>query len=316
MNDYTKIFDPPLVPKPSAREHIADRADVSAYVYDESLVLAVNVALVTGRPLLLRGRPGTGKSSVARNIAWHLKRRFYPTTISSRTQARDLLWTVDDVARLSDATSKGARDRESYVVPGVLWWAFQPETAATRGLDEAGTEPTEKLTDPNEGKSRAASAVVLLDEIDKADPDVPNDLLEPLGLYRFRTLQNKTVEAETPPLVIITTNEERELPKAFLRRCVVHVLPLPTRKRLRQIVTVRFGRQIGSLCDDVVQAFAGTPTATAGDDEMDTEQVDVSIAEFLDAVAAARQLKLGPGHPRWPQVLAATTAKPATVDLR
>jgi hypothetical protein len=112
---------------------------------------------------------------VARNIAWHLKRRFYPTTISSRTQARDLLWTVDDVARLSDATSKGARDRESYVVPGVLWWAFQPETAATRGLDEAGTEPTEKLTDPNEGKSRAASAVVLLDEIDTADPDVPND---------------------------------------------------------------------------------------------------------------------------------------------
>lgn len=314
MNDYTKIFNPPLVPEPSAREHVADRADVTAYVYDESLILAVNVALVTGRPLLLRGRPGTGKSSVARNIAWHLKRRFYPTTVSSRTQARDLLWTVDDVARLSDATSEeGARPRQNYVVPGVLWWAFQPETAVTRGL---GQDNAETLTDPNEGTPGAASAVVLLDEIDKADPDVPNDLLEPLGLYRFRTLQNKTVEAGTPPLIVITTNEERELPKAFLRRCVVHVLPQPTRARLRQIATVRFGTQIGSLCDDVVQAFAGTPTATAQGDETDTEQVDVSIAEFLDALAAARQLKLGPGHDRWVQVLAATTAKPSTVDLR
>ena len=105
MSDYTKIFDPPLVPEPSARQHVADRADVRAYVYDENLVLAVNVALVTGRPLLLRGRPGTGKSSVARNIAWHLKSRFYPTTVSSRTQARDLLWTVDDVARLVEETA-------------------------------------------------------------------------------------------------------------------------------------------------------------------------------------------------------------------
>lgn len=86
MSGYTKIFDPPLLPSPHPHEHVADRADVGSYVYDEALVLAVNVALATKRPLLIRGRPGTGKSSVARDVARHLRRRFYARTISSRTR--------------------------------------------------------------------------------------------------------------------------------------------------------------------------------------------------------------------------------------
>ena len=350
MSGYEKIFDPPLVPKPVPAEHLADRAAASAYVYDENLVLAVNVALATRRPLLLRGRPGTGKSSLARNVAMLLGRRFYPRTISSRTQARDLLWTVDDVARLSDATSPdGAGDRASYVRPGVLWWAFSPETAAWRGIgigsasDDLlpGPGPDDvpgqvsgpglgaapgRLPDPNEGVAEAAEAVVLLDEIDKADPDVPNDLLEPLGLYRFRTENGDLVEAGHAPLVVLTTNEERDLPKAFLRRCVVHVLPLPTRRRLREIALVQLGPPVDSLYDDIVRALApagpaaGAAAGPAGvggvDGVADDEHVDVSIAEFLDAVAAARRLGVRPGHPRWPDLLAATTSKPATVDLR
>ncbi len=320
MTAYRKIFDPPLVPPAATAPAppMADRGDDLAYVYHEDLVLAVNVAMATGRPLLLRGRPGTGKSSLARDVALHLGRRFYPRTISSRTQARDLLWTVDDVARLSDATGGGgARERAEYMLPGVLWWAFHPASAAWRGLPPAG----DPLPDPNENPSAASAtgAVVLLDEIDKADPDVPNDLLEPLGLYRFRTEQGTVIEAERSPehapLVVLTTNEERELPKAFLRRCVVHVLPWPTRRRLRDIAAVRLGPSPDGLYEKVVQALAGPPPADPAitpDDEL----VDVSIAEFLDAVAAARELDIPPDHPRWPAVLAATTAKPSAIDLR
>lgn len=309
MTEYAKIFDPPPLPGVPPGEHVADRADAWSYVYDDGLVLAVNVALATGRPLLLRGRPGTGKSSLAGSVALHLGRRFYPRTISSRTQARDLLWTIDEVARLSDATSPGgARERAYYVVPGPLWWAFDPGHAARRGLADG-----EFLADPNEGVPGASGSVVLLDEIDKADPDVPNDLLEPLGLYRFRTDAGEPVEAGEAPLVIMTTNEERDLPKAFLRRCVVHVLPLPTRRRLREIATVRLGGPDG-LYDDIVRTF--TSPNGSGRDGTDDEHVDVSIAEFLDAVVAARTLDLRPGHPRWSAVLAATTSKPVTVDLR
>jgi MoxR-like ATPase len=346
VSDYRKIFDPPLIPPqaPAGSGQLADRAEHEAYVYDEDLVLAINVALATSRPLLLRGRPGTGKSSVARDVARVLRRRFYPRTISSRTQARDLLWTVDDVARLSDASAGRVRERASYVVPGVLWWAFSPSTAATRDLPagpprserprserpQSGWPRSERPQserplpgrpqsgrplpglppppDPNEGVAGAAAAVVLLDEIDKADPDVPNDLLEPLGMYQFRTERGTLVAAGgAAPLVVLTTNEERSLPRAFLRRCVVHVLPRPTRRRLLDIARVRLGPDDG-LYGEVVRALAGT----AADDE----QVDVSIAEFLDAVAAARDLGIRPDHALWHSVLAATTEKPTTIDLR
>ena len=318
MSDYSKRFDPPLVPKAATSpEHFADRVAAVGYVYDEELVLAVNIALATGRPLLLRGRAGTGKSSVARNVALHLKRRFYPRTFSSRTQARDLLWTVDDVMRLSDATAgKTVADRIRYVQPGVLWWAFDPGSAARRGLPVSQVA-AKLLTDPNEGEPDAAEAVVLLDEIDKADPDVPNDLLEPLGLYWFRDLRGDVVKSETAPLVVLTTNEERDLPKAFLRRCVVHTLPLPTRAKLKDIAKVRHGSDATALYDDVVQVLEPA-SATAGSDgptDPDDEHVDVSIAEFLDLVSAARELGIEPGDGRWAAVLEATTSKPPNVDL-
>jgi MoxR-like ATPase len=315
MTGYTKIFDPPLRPPSHPHRHVADRADTGSYVYDEALVLAVNVALATKRPLLIRGRPGTGKTSVARDVARHLRWRYYTRTISSRTQARDLLWSYDDVARLSAAGSGSAKSRENYVVPGVLWWAFSPATALAAVL--AGAEPGSRA-DPAEYPAGpppigSTPAVVLLDELDKADPDVPNDLLEPLGVFRFDGPRTP-VDADPVPLTIITTNEERELPRAFLRRCVVHVLRSPTPQRLRDIATVKFGQQDSALYEQLIQSF---PPILADQGHGPLEPtVDVSIAEFLDAAAAARELGIRPGHPMWAQVLQATTSKPATLDLR
>ncbi|WP_410628062.1 AAA family ATPase [Amycolatopsis sp. cmx-8-4] len=293
MSDYMKIFDPPLVPEPAPLEPLADRSAVESYVYEEGLVLAVNVALATRRPLLVRGRPGTGKSSLARNVAMHLRWRFYPRTVSSRTRAQDLLWEVDEVARLSDASAHQARPRREYLIPGVLWWAYSPVTAAEH-----------RRVDPNEG-AEDENAVVLLDEIDKAEPDVPNDLLEPLGLYRFRTDEGDLVEAASAPLVVLTTNEERDLPKAFLRRCVVYSLPMPTHTRLRQIAAVRFGPD-AVLYRQVTDVFGPETGGPA----------DVSVAEYLDAVAAARKLGVRPGHPLWEAVLESTTSKQPALELR
>jgi MoxR-like ATPase len=301
MTDYRPIFDPPppTVAALPLGMAIGDRTAPGSYVFDAGLVLAVNVALATGRPLLLRGRPGSGKSSMAASAAFALGWRFYSQTITSRTQARDLLWTVDDVARLSDATagSGQARERERYVEPGLLWWAFDPVSAAGRGL--APSAMGAPVPDPNLGTVGAAHAVVLLDEIDKADPDVPNDLLEPLGWYRFRTDRGLLVTAAAEPLVVITTNGERDLPRAFLRRCVAYQLALPTVERLVEIARGRFGAASEPLFLDIIRAL---PAAMAADDRT----VDISIAEYLDLVRAAAQLRLSPGDPFWAEVVAAT----------
>ncbi|MFF4422251.1 AAA family ATPase [Streptomyces sp. NPDC001549] len=301
---YDRIFDPPLKPPaPATGQRIGDRTtgESNVYVYDEEIVLAVNVALATGRPLLVRGLPGRGKSRLAPNVADQLGRRFYSMTISSRTQARDLKWTVDEVARLSDASAGTAAPRSHYVVPGALWWAFEPETAARRGLPEGETRPP--LTDPNQGTGGGPKAVVLLDEIDKADPDVPNDLLESLGSYQFQREDGPVVEASTAPLVVLTTNEERELPKAFLRRCVVLVLQPPGRYRLLDIAEAHFGPRTDALYDDILQSF-GVPAAGG------EGGVEVSTAEFLDAIAAAVKLDIVPGHELWPSVIQASALKP------
>ena len=115
-----------------------DQRPAKGYVDDKEgrIALAINVALVTGRPLLIRGKPGTGKSSLAADVAEWMGWRFYSRTVTSRTRARELLWSYDAVRRLNDANAnaRNAQDPASYVTPGVLWWAFQPESAATRGL--------------------------------------------------------------------------------------------------------------------------------------------------------------------------------------
>lgn len=141
-----------------------DRRDGLVYVYNERIELAVNVALATGRPMLVRGPSGGGKSSLARNVARRLKWRYYERVITSRTQAHDLLWTFDALRRLSDAQAQKLEEEAAhYVEPGVLWWAFDPASAARRGLPE-GQSPKRPAEDPGAGP-KGSGAVVLLDEI-------------------------------------------------------------------------------------------------------------------------------------------------------
>lgn len=296
--EYQKIFDPQKLsifsPRGASKAQLGDRRDGLVYVYNDEIVLAVNVALATGRPLLVRGPSGCGKSSLARNVAENLGRRYYEKVISSRTQARDLLWEVDLLRRLQDAqTSRLERDLTPYVNPGVLWWAFDRESALRRGAAR-GSRAVEVAPDEPGGGPDQTSAVVLLDEIDKADPDVPNNLLVPLGSLRFRVEDTGfEVVARTAPLVILTTNDERELPSAFLRRCVELRLEQPTPQQLVTVGRAHFGRRREKLLREVAELItkptAGEPLQTAAP----------SSAEYLDTVRACLELKVEPGTDAW-----------------
>ena len=152
---YTPLFDPAAPGRYEAERILrrGDEAPAGGYVYDRDgrIALAVNVALATGRPLLVRGKPGSGKSSLAADVASRLGWRYYQETITSRTRARDLLWSFDAIRRLNDANIDELKDPLAYVTPGVLWWAFSAGTAATRGmssrvLGERGLQP---LGDPS-----------------------------------------------------------------------------------------------------------------------------------------------------------------------
>ncbi len=324
---YTRLFDPQGPSAPGLQDRgsrLGDQADRAAYVYDEPIVLAVNVALATGRPLLIAGEPGTGKSSLARDVARRLGWRFYSKTISSRTQARDLLWTFDTIRRLSDAQiRRGVRHPAAYVEPGVLWWAFDSASASRRGLTPERFDETARSSAKLEPASyptihpTAARAVVLLDEIDKADPDVPNDLLEPLGSFRFRVTEGELdteIAASQAPLVFITTNDERDLPKAFVRRCVHLEIqpPAPENGRLLDIARAHFPTDAASEDGTVplhLQVAAEYFRLRAS-----TKERKPSTAEYLDALSACRELELQPDTPswntEWPKIVAATLTKP------
>lgn len=318
---YTKLFDPDAGSAPDLQKRgyrVGDMPESDVYVYDDQITLAVNVALATGRPLLISGEPGTGKSSLARDVASKLQWRFYSKTISSRTQARDLLWTFDTVRRLSDAQVEGGvRHPSAYVEPGVLWWAFDSALAERRGLTE---EKISELGTTGKQFDRAAyptinssspRAVVLLDEIDKADPDVPNDLLEPLGSFRFRVIEGELdvdVRAAQAPLVFITTNDERDLPKAFVRRCVHLEIqpPTPQDDRLLRIAERHFPNGDAALHKRVAEEYFRLREVAKGRKP--------STAEYLDALSACRELDLTPDTPAWaaswPKIVAATLTKP------
>jgi len=147
---------------------------------------------------------------------------------------------------------------------------------------------------------------VLIDEIDKADPDVPNDLLLPLGSFQFTLEDGTPVVAATPPLVIITTNEERDLPKAFLRRCVVLALREPDDSRLRAIVGLHFPAAAPTLIDPLISAYRTIRT-----DRIALNEVPPSVAEFLDAVAACAQLQASADTGEWDQLAEFLLTKPA-----
>lgn len=286
------------------RLEVPDRRDGHAYVMSKKLELAVDIAYATGRPLLLRGDPGSGKSSLAAHIALTRGARYYETVVTSRTQAQDLLWTFDSVRRLADAQLRNDIDDRAYVEPGVLWWAFARDSALALGV-----EPESTLN----GLRSATHAVVLIDEIDKADPDLPNGLLVPLGSSRFRVTDTGTVvqiddipsgSPDSRILIVITTNEERELPQAFLRRCVVVWLEHPDAEGLVTIARSHLDIYEGGMSgadEELARELAASVVELR--EEMEREAArPPSTAEFLDALRACRRLRITTSSPEWQEL--------------
>lgn len=212
------------------------------HVFEERQAQAINAALAAERPLLIRGEPGTGKSQLARAAAQCLQRAFVQHVVDSQTESRDLLWHLDSLTRLAEAQLAGAvtafshSDRlsevrrnlqvENFLKPGPLWWAFDWKGAEKQAARSRAMEPPQsESADPKNG------CVLLIDELDKAETEVPNGLLDALGSSQIPLPSGEIVAARSPaPLVIITTNEERALPDAFVRRCLVLVLRLPDKE--------------------------------------------------------------------------------------
>jgi MoxR-like ATPase len=289
----------------------ADRRDGETYVYyHPDISLAVNVALITGRPLLVEGPSGCGKSTLALNVALSLGWRYYEHVVTNRSEAQDLLWSMDNIRRLNDAQVQQLQPHQAYVEPGILWWALDPSSAARRGAAHVVPED-QWAEDPNLGVVDER-AVVLIDEIDKADPDMPNGLLVPLGSQQFTVMPcGFTVRASVLPLVVITTNNERELPRAFLRRCVILELPNPDVDVLVEIAqavdqSARYDEQFLRDIARHVMRVSGN-----GQDEW-----HCSTAEFLDTVRACHELGLTPDHDDFQRLTRITLRKSRRAEER
>lgn len=279
---------PPFFPR--TQRAAEPRPDtVRPYQTDEAIERAVNVAYVCDRPLLLLGASGTGKSSLARYVAWCLEFDYFEQVITSRTSAEDLKWRFDAVRRLQATKDELGGDKDlQYVTPGVLWEAFDPQSAEQ--IRASRPEPAPRPRRSNRERYGGKGAVVLLDEIDKADPDVPNDLLVTLDQRWFDCPDvNRTIEApkERKVLVMITSNEERELPRAFLRRCIVTTLPRHTRKQRREIATLHRPGLSAFLLDRIDDVFERIEKTSR-----DANLPLPSTAEYLDAVSACLGLEL------------------------
>jgi MoxR-like ATPase len=202
----------------------------STYVATDDLKMAVNAAIALERPLLIKGEPGTGKTILAHEVAGAIGRRLIPWHIKSTTKAQQGLYEYDAVARLRDGQLGDPRVHEiaNYIVKGKLWEAF-----------EAAEPP-----------------VLLIDEIDKADIEFPNDLLLELDRMEFDVYETRqTVRARKRPLVFITSNNEKELPDAFLRRCFFHYIRFPDRDTMRAIVEVHYPGLKEALVREALNVF-------------------------------------------------------------
>ena len=201
-----------------------------SYIATDDLKLAVNAALALERPLLIKGEPGTGKTMLAEEVARSLGRPLLQWHVKSTTKAQQGLYEYDAVSRLRDSQLGDAHvgDIAHYIKRGVLWEAF------------AGDAP----------------AVVLIDEIDKADIEFPNDLLRELDRMEFHVYETQaTVTAKHRPLVVITSNNEKELPDAFLRRCFFHYIRFPDPDTMTAIIEVHFPGIKQRLVSEALKLF-------------------------------------------------------------
>lgn len=263
----------------------------SVHLFEPEQVLALNAALVTGRPLLVRGEPGVGKSQLARAAAELLGRAYVHQAVDSRTDTRDLLYTFDDLARLAAAQLAAVTGSAEglapglFLRPGALWWALCPTGARTQARAAGGPADGVAVSPHPDDPELTRGAVVLVDEIDKADPAVPNGLLDALGHGGFNPRGGERVarlEGGPQPLVLITTNDQRELSDAFLRRCLVLHLNVG-----EDVVAwlVKRGRvhhpQLAArVLEEAAQAVAGERARTPAG------RCAPGLGEYLDLVAA------------------------------
>jgi MoxR-like ATPase len=295
----------------------------SRHRFDKRSILAVRTAIAAERPLLVRGKPGIGKSQLARAVAQELELPFLYRVVNARTEHSDLLYEYDAVSRLAQAQVLGRPDggsdwktelaEQNYVRPQVLWWAFDWLDARRQaklwcraeGCEEKGEgtccdsccEPVH----PEEGTESdqwhpGKGCVVLIDEIDKADTDMPNGLLESFGNNGFQVPSARTfVRREArhvAPLLVITTNEERELPAAFLRRCVVLQMKLPPDDELVDFLVQR-GRDHCAewIDDDEVYREAARQLIEDRDGAREAHSpVEPGPAEYLDLLYAVGRM--------------------------
>jgi MoxR-like ATPase len=200
------------------------------YVATDDLRVAVNAAIVLERPLLVKGEPGTGKTVLAREVATALNAPLIEWHIKSTTKAQQGFYDYDAVNRLRDSQlgDERVKDIRNYIRKGKLWEAF-----------ESGIKP-----------------ILLIDEIDKADIEFPNDLLQELDRMEFYVYETgEVVKARLRPIVIITSNNEKELPDAFLRRCFFHYIRFPDRETMQSIVDVHFPRLKPRLLSEALTVF-------------------------------------------------------------
>jgi MoxR-like ATPase len=204
------------------------------HTFSREEAIAVLAALAIKRPLLVRGEPGCGKTQLARAAAQVLKMPMAMLVVNERTETEDLFWQYDALARLSDANDPNETniDNSNYLTPGPLWWALNWTTAEK--LDEDNLFQPDLAINSNNPRDPANGVLLLIDEIDKADRSVPNSLLEALDDFHFPVpcIGDKVCckDEKDRPLIIITTNDEQQLPQAFVRRCLVLDIVLPTEK--------------------------------------------------------------------------------------
>lgn len=274
------------------------------HVFDRRSVQAVRAAWAARRPLLIRGEPGVGKTQLAAAVAKASGRVLVSHVVDSRTESRDLLWEFDAVMRLAEAQLAGNTGKEvdrstlaieKFVRPGPVWWAFNWKSAEKQA--KASNCPVPVV---EQGTSSENGCVLLIDEIDKAESDVPNGLLEALGAGQFTPFGGQTpvIAKGEPPVVIITTNEERALPDAFLRRCLVLKLRLPkSGPKLKKLLVER-GKAHFCDRDDLPDASIELLDKAAQllvKDRQDAIAASLrpfpGQAEFLDLVRAAMELE-------------------------
>jgi MoxR-like ATPase len=200
------------------------------YIASNELTLAVNAAIALEKPLLIKGEPGTGKTQLAEELARSLNCKLYQWHIKSTTKAQQGLYEYDAVSRLRDSQLGDARvhDIGNYIVKGKLWHAFEEEQRP----------------------------ILLIDEIDKADIEFPNDLLQELDKMEFYVYETQQViKAKQRPIIIITSNNEKELPDAFLRRCFFHYIKFPTKDEMAKIINVHHPNVKQDLLQQALEVF-------------------------------------------------------------